>query len=175
MITPLHDGLLDLPTLRQLFDIVLRLGMATLLGGVVGFEREQVGKAAGLRTHMMVGLAAALFTVAPLDAGMSVADLSRVLQGIAAGIGFIGAGTILKLTGEQEIKGLTTAASLWLTAAVGMAVGIGHLWLPIVAVALAVIILAGLGAVERRMTARKWLADASLHSKRDNRVDPDGT
>ncbi len=83
---------------------------------------------------MMVGLAAALFTVAPLDAGMSVADLSRVLQGIAAGIGFIGAGTILKLTGEQEIKGLTTAASLWLTAAVGMAVGIGHLWLPIVAV-----------------------------------------
>jgi putative Mg2+ transporter-C (MgtC) family protein len=141
----------DLPTVRELGDMVVRLGMATLLGGVVGFEREQEGKAAGLRTHMLVGLAAALFTVAPLEAGMSVADLSRVLQGIAAGIGFIGAGTILKLTGQQEIRGLTTAASLWLTAAVGIAVGIGHLWLPVVAVLLAIAILAGLGAVERRI------------------------
>lgn len=155
MINPLHDGLLDLPTLRQLFDIVLRLGIAAVLGGVIGFEREQVGKAAGLRTHMLVGLAAALFTVAPLDAGMSVADLSRVLQGVAAGIGFIGAGTILKLTSQQEIRGLTTAASLWLTAAVGMAVGIGHLWLPIVAVFLAVVILWGLGVVEARMQKPK--------------------
>jgi putative Mg2+ transporter-C (MgtC) family protein len=155
MIDPLHDGLLDLPTLRQLFDIVLRLGIAAVLGGVIGFEREQEGKAAGLRTHMLVGLAAALFTVAPLDAGMSIVDLSRVLQGIAAGIGFIGAGTILKLTGQQEIRGLTTAASLWLTAAVGMAVGIGHLWLPIVAVLLAVAILWGLGRLEARMQKPK--------------------
>jgi putative Mg2+ transporter-C (MgtC) family protein len=155
MIDPLHDGLLDLPTLRQLFDIVLRLGIAAVLGGVIGFEREQEGKAAGLRTHMLVGLAAALFTVAPVDAGMSIVDLSRVLQGIAAGIGFIGAGTILKLTGQQEIRGLTTAASLWLTAAVGMAVGIGHLWLPIVAVLLAVAILWGLGRLEARMQKPK--------------------
>ena len=155
MINPLHDGFLDLPTLRQVFDIVLRLGIAAVLGGVIGFEREQGGKAAGLRTHMLVGLAAALFTVAPLDAGMSVADLSRVLQGVAAGIGFIGAGTILKLTGQQEIRGLTTAASLWLTAAIGMAVGIGHLWLPIVAVILAVTILWGLGMLEARLQKPK--------------------
>ena len=147
----MNDALFNLPSLRELFDIVLRLGVAALLGGILGFEREQEGKAAGLRTHMLVGLASALFTVAPLAAGMSVADLSRVMQGVAAGIGFIGAGTILKLTGEQQILGLTTEAGLWLSAAVGMAVGIGHLWLPIVAVVLAFLILSGLGALERRM------------------------
>lgn len=95
MISPLHDGLLDLPSLRQLFDIVVRLGMATLLGGVVGFEREQEGKAAGLRTHVMVLLAAHF------------------------------------LPTRRSTRGC---------------------WLP-----------------------RKWLADASFHSKRDNRIDPDGT
>jgi putative Mg2+ transporter-C (MgtC) family protein len=148
---PIDGGLFELPSLKHLVDIVVRLGTAALLGGVIGIEREQVGKAAGLRTHMLVGLAAALFTVAPIESGMSVADLSRVFQGVAAGIGFIGAGTILKLTGQQEIRGLTTAASLWLTAAVGMAVGVGHLWLPVVAVLLALLILAGLGFIERRM------------------------
>jgi putative Mg2+ transporter-C (MgtC) family protein len=151
MANPLHDGLLDLPTLQQLVDIVVRLGLAAILGGIIGYEREQEGKAAGLRTHMLVGLASALFTVAPVDAGMAVADLSRVVQGIAAGIGFLGAGTILKLTGKQEIIGLTTAAGLWLTAAVGVAVGIGHLWLPIVAVIIAFTILSWLGALERRL------------------------
>ena len=82
----MNDALFNLPSLRELFDIVLRLGVAALLGGILGFEREQEGKAAGLRTHMLVGLASALFTVAPLAAGMSVADLSRVMQGVAAGI-----------------------------------------------------------------------------------------
>lgn len=148
---PLHDGLLDLPSLQQLLDIGVRLGLAALLGGIIGYEREQEGKAAGLRTHMLVGLASALFTVAPIGAGMSIADMSRVVQGIAAGIGFLGAGTILKLTGKQEIIGLTTAAGLWLTAAVGVAVGIGHLWLPIVAVLIAFAVLSWVGALERRL------------------------
>jgi len=98
---------------------------------------------------MLVALGAALFTVAPLEAGMSIGDLSRVFQGIAAGIGFLGAGTILKLTGGEEIKGLTTAAGLWLTAAIGMAVGSGRIWIPIVGVLIALIILSGLGVLER--------------------------
>ena len=143
--------LFALPELSQLLRVVAQLGVAALLGGVLGIEREKVGKAAGLRTHMLVALGAALFTVSALDAGMNAADLSRVFQGIAAGIGFIGAGAILKLTHEKEIKGLTTAATLWLTAAAGTAVGAGHLWIPIVGVLLAFVILAALGRIERWM------------------------
>lgn len=141
--------LFAVPDLPQLIRVAARLGTAALLGGVLGIEREQVGKAAGLRTHMLVALGGALFTVASVEAGMTVADLSRVFQGIAAGIGFIGAGAILKLTNEREIRGLTTAATLWLTAAAGTAVGAGHLWIPVVGVLLALVILAALGRVER--------------------------
>lgn len=146
---PMTDELFASPDILQLARLAARLSAAALLGGVLGFEREHRGKAAGLRTHMMVALGAALFTVTPLEAGMALEGLSRVIQGIATGIGFIGAGTILKRTNEEEIQGLTTAASLWLTAAVGMAVGAGQLWLPLVAVLLAFFILHGLGAIDR--------------------------
>ena len=143
------NELFALPDLPQLFRVIGQLGTAAVLGGVLGLEREKVGKAAGLRTHMLVALGAALFTISAVDAGMNAADLSRVFQGITAGIGFIGAGAILKLTHEKEIKGLTTAATLWLTAAAGSAVGAGHLWIPIVGVLLAFIILTAIGRLER--------------------------
>jgi putative Mg2+ transporter-C (MgtC) family protein len=146
---PLAEPLFVALDPAQLARVTARLGVAALLGGVLGFERERVGKAAGLRTHMLVALGSALFTVAPLEAGMDLEGLSRVIQGVAAGIGFIGAGTILKRTEEDEIKGLTTAASVWLTAAVGVAVGAGRLWLPVVAVLLAFFILHVLGAIDR--------------------------
>ena len=97
--------------------MLVRLVAAALLGGVIGAEREAGGKAAGLRTHMLVSLGAALFVIAPQQAGLGGASLVSIVQGVAAGIGFIGAGTILKLTEREEIKGLTTAASIWLTAA----------------------------------------------------------
>ena len=84
---------------------------------------------------------------------MSLSDLSRVFQGIAAGIGFVGAGTILKRKDEDQIKGLTTAAGIWLTGAVGVAAGAGLLWIPIVGVVLALIILSALVWVERRIKA----------------------
>jgi putative Mg2+ transporter-C (MgtC) family protein len=149
LMDPLAEPLFASLDPSQLMRIAARLGTAALLGGVLGFERERVGKAAGLRTHMLVALGSALFIVAPLEAGMDLEGLSRVIQGIAAGIGFIGAGTILKRKEEDEIKGLTTAASLWLTSAVGMAVGVGRLWLPLVAVLLAFLILHVLVAIER--------------------------
>src|SRR5688572_7762202 len=145
----------DLPEWDQFVRVSVRLVVAVILGGILGMEREREGKPAGLRTHMLVALGAALFTIAPLEAGVSVSDLSRVFQGIATGIGFLGAGTILKLTGEAEIKGLTTAAGLWLTGAIGMSVGAGHLWIPIVGVVIALIILAGLGVVERPLNPDK--------------------
>jgi putative Mg2+ transporter-C (MgtC) family protein len=121
--------------------VVVRLSVALILGGAVGLEREQEGKRAGIRTHMLVALGAALFTVVAIETGMNRADASRVMQGVAAGIGFLGAGTILKLSDQHEIKGLTSAASIWLTAALGMSVGAGLLWPSIVTVLLAWMVL----------------------------------
>lgn len=115
-----------LPTAEQFAHVVVRLVAAALLGGIVGYERERAGRPAGLRTHMLVSLGAALFVISGDEFGMDTADLSRVIQGIATGIGFIGGGAILKLAAEREIKGLTTAAGIWMTAAVGVAAGLGR-------------------------------------------------
>jgi putative Mg2+ transporter-C (MgtC) family protein len=128
----LVDDLFQLPDMARLGHVLARVVVAALLGGLLGAERERAGKAAGLRTHMLVALGAALFVLFPAEAGMSTSDLSRVVQGVATGIGFIGAGTILKRAESDEIQGLTTAASIWLTAAIGMAVGAGQLWLPVI-------------------------------------------
>ena len=122
----IQDEFSDLPDLQTVTRITIRLSLAAVLGGVLGYEREQEGKAAGLRTHMLVALGAALFVLIPQPAGVSDADLTRVLQGLVAGIGFLGAGTIIKGQGEEEVKGLTTAAGIWLTAAVGTAAGMGR-------------------------------------------------
>nr|WP_269143553.1 MgtC/SapB family protein [Massilia phyllostachyos] len=116
----------DVGSVEDITRIVVRLLVAVALGGLLGYERESVGASAGLRTHMLVSLGAALFVLIPLQAGMEIGDISRVLQGITAGIGFIGAGAILKQSQKDDIKGLTTAASVWLTAAVGIAAGMGR-------------------------------------------------
>jgi putative Mg2+ transporter-C (MgtC) family protein len=147
---PTADLFLNLPDLTHLGGVAFRLVSAILLGGLVGAEREWVGKAAGLRTHMLVSLGAALFVLAPAEAGLGEGDTSRIIQGIAAGIGFIGAGTILKRADREEIQGLTTAASIWLTAAIGVAVAVGPLWLPLLCAICALLILYVLGEVERR-------------------------
>jgi len=130
----------DLPGIMEVTQLLLRLGLAAGLGGLLGFQREWVGRAAGLRTHMLVALGSALFVLIPLQAGMSLVELSRILQGLTAGIGFLGAGTILKR--GAQIEGLTTAASLWLTAAVGVAAGMGREMSAVLGTVLAFIILA---------------------------------
>lgn len=139
------DDLFHVPDATQMLRVVIRICTAALLGGILGAERQRAGKAAGLRTHMLVALGSALFVLFPAELRMETADLSRVIQGIATGIGFIGAGTILKRADAAEVHGLTTAASIWLTAAIGLAVGAGQLWLPVVAVACAWVILAIFG------------------------------
>lgn len=116
----------DIPDLEHGIRVSIRLLLAAALGGVLGYEREYKGKAAGLRTHMLVALGAALFVLVPLEAGMPLEDLSRVMQGIITGIGFLGAGTILKGSSQRDVKGLTTAAGIWLTAAIGVSAGLGH-------------------------------------------------
>jgi putative Mg2+ transporter-C (MgtC) family protein len=135
----------DVPDALELVRVASKLLLAALLGGVMGWERERKGKAAGLRTHMLVSVGAALFVLAPLEAGVPLGDLTRVMQGVAAGIGFVGAGAILKMSEQGQVVGVTTAAGIWMTAAVGLAVGAGRVWLPIVGVTVAVIILALLG------------------------------
>jgi putative Mg2+ transporter-C (MgtC) family protein len=115
----------DLGDVSDLTRVCLRLTVAVTLGALLGYERESSGASAGLRTHMLVSLGSALFVLVPLQAGMAIEDLSRVLQGVAAGIGFLGAGAILKLEAEIAVKGLTTAAGIWLTCAVGVAAGMG--------------------------------------------------
>jgi putative Mg2+ transporter-C (MgtC) family protein len=133
-----------LPSVEQTIRISLRLLVATICAAVIGYERERTGKSAGLRTHMLVALGSAIFVLAPAESGMELGDMSRVVQGVASGIGFIGAGAILKVTSEREIQGLTTAAGIWMTAAVGVAAGMGRLGFAAIAVVMAWIILAAL-------------------------------
>ncbi|KJH85386.1 methyltransferase [Pseudomonas fluorescens] len=118
----------DITDAQQMTRVTVRLVMAALLGGILGFEREHKGKAAGVRTHMLVALGAALFVLVPQMSGSQADAMSRVIQGVVAGIGFLGAGTILKNTDgdESHVKGLTTAAGLWMTAAIGVAAGLGR-------------------------------------------------
>jgi putative Mg2+ transporter-C (MgtC) family protein len=144
----MEQAIWEWPEGAVVLRMAVRLIAAALLGGVIGYERESLGKAAGLRTHMLVSLGAALFVLAPLEGGMAMADASRVIQGITTGIGFIGAGAILKRDSERDVRGLTTAASVWLTAAVGVAAGMGRLLLALLAVLLALVILRLLWRVE---------------------------
>jgi putative Mg2+ transporter-C (MgtC) family protein len=141
--------LLALPSTEQLVRVTWRLGMAAVLGGVVGLEREWKHKAAGLRTHMTVALSAATFVLVALESGAAEGDVGRVIQGVAAGVGFLGAGTILKRSSEENIQGLTTAATIWLTAAVGVAAGAGHLTVAAIGVIAATLTLVILGGVEK--------------------------
>jgi putative Mg2+ transporter-C (MgtC) family protein len=118
----------DLPDAAQVTRVTLRLFVAAVLGGVLGYERERKGKAAGMRTYMLVALGAALFVMIPQQMKVTDADLTRVLQGLVAGVGFLGAGAIVRVGdhGQGEVTGLTTAAGIWLTAAIGMAAGLGR-------------------------------------------------
>ncbi|QEF97757.1 putative Mg(2+) transport ATPase [Stieleria maiorica] len=105
----------------------VRLLIAVSLGGALGLERQLRGQWAGVRTHMMVSLGAAIFTIAAVKTAPDDSnEVTRVIQGVAAGIGFLGAGTILKLGPEVQVKGLTTASSIWLAAALGTVAGLGQ-------------------------------------------------
>jgi putative Mg2+ transporter-C (MgtC) family protein len=144
----------DISDAEAFTRIFVRMMLAVILGGLLGYERERSGKAAGLRTHMLVALGAALFVLAPLEAGMQVNDISRVMQGVIAGIGFLGAGAIIKLSSDGQIKGLTTSASIWLTAAIGLAAGMGRESTAVLSTVLALVILSLLHQMEKHI-ARK--------------------
>ena len=121
-------------------EMVLRLLLAAALGAAIGYQRERAKKSAGLRTHTLICLGAALFTVASIYGFGNTSDVSRVAAGVVAGIGFIGAGAIIH-GGEGIVGGLTTAATIWAVAGIGLAAGAGLYPVALVTTALVAIIL----------------------------------
>jgi len=117
-------------------EIIIQLILAIILGGLIGVEREKSNKPAGIRTHMLVALGACLFTISSINLGT---DTGRIAAGIVTGIGFIGAGTII--SSGKNIRGITTAASLWTTSAVGLLIGMEEYFLAINATFFVLIIL----------------------------------
>jgi putative Mg2+ transporter-C (MgtC) family protein len=137
-------------------ETAARLGAAMLFGAVLGFDRERHDKPAGLRTHTMVSLGASAFTLVTLhfvqkslSHGVPGADPIRLVDGIVGGIGFLGAGTIIQARGHVE--GITTAAGIWVTGAVGLACGLGEYWVAGLTVAGAILVLEGLNIVKKRV------------------------
>jgi putative Mg2+ transporter-C (MgtC) family protein len=150
---------MDTPILSDsnLLDLTIRLSIAIVAGGSIGLDRYIHHKAGGLRTHMLVSLGAALFTIVPIALvdRTDVSSLGRVVQGIAAGVGFLGAGEILHTaTSDRQdtpirVTGLTSAASIWVTAAIGVVAGCGLWKLAIVSTLMTISILTGLKYLER--------------------------
>lgn len=132
------------------WELVLRISVAALLGGLIGLEREYRAKEAGFRTHFLVALGSALFMIVSAYGFSDVAmtetsrwDVSRIASQVVTGIGFIGAGTIIFHKSENIVSGLTTAAGLWATAAIGLACGGGMYMLSVVSTLLVLIGLEG--------------------------------
>lgn len=123
--TTLGSQFADIPDVSTVTLVSMRLTLAALLGGILGYDREVKSRTAGIRTHMLVAVGAALFVMGPMQAGMPMPDMSRVLQGIVQGIGFLGAGAIIVRKSKLTVEGLTTAAGIWVTAGIGVLVGLG--------------------------------------------------
>jgi putative Mg2+ transporter-C (MgtC) family protein len=139
----------------ELWQITVKIALSAVLGGAVGAERELTGKWAGLRTHMLIAVGSALLTdlsikIGPhFAAGSTAWDPGRIAAGIVTGVGFIGAGTILQARGT--VRGLTTAAGLWVAAAIGMAVGAGFYGQAVLATLALLVILAALRPLEKKL------------------------
>jgi putative Mg2+ transporter-C (MgtC) family protein len=135
-------------------DIVMRLGLAALAGGALGLNRDLHGKPTGVRTLGLVGLASALIVIA---VGPGDGDVSRVMQGIVTGIGFLGAGVIIRSEKGKHVHNLTTAACVWLTACVGAACGVGEWRLLLIGAPIVAVLLISGGAFEK-WVHRRWPA-----------------
>jgi putative Mg2+ transporter-C (MgtC) family protein len=139
----------SLPDAHEAAQVTIRLLAALIAGAVVGLQREHSHAPAGLRTHMLVSMGVTLFVFIGLDVGMAHDAQSRMIQGIATGVGFLGAGAIIKIKDSLEIHGLTTAAGVWMTAAIGVAIGFGRLGVAAIGVVFAWFVLAIVVKTER--------------------------
>jgi putative Mg2+ transporter-C (MgtC) family protein len=150
-------------------DLLAKLALSVILGGAIGMEREVSGKPAGLRTNILICLGSTLLmdlsmNVGVLDGGPRVGDPGRIAAQIVTGIGFLGAGTILQSRGA--VIGLTTAATIWVVAAIGMIVGAGQYLEAVGSTALVVVVLTALQRVERRIMARHRRLNAVIRARR---------
>jgi len=136
------------PDLAQLEHIFIRFTTASILGGLIGYQRERMGKPAGLRTHILVCLGTVAFILSCTEAGFTNSDLSRVIQGVLAGIGFIGAGSIIKISEKNDVHGLTTAASIWMTAGIGVSIGLGRIGIAVLTTLCVLFILSVIAKLE---------------------------
>ncbi len=127
--------------MNTLLDIILRLLLAAALGAGIGYQRERANKPAGLRTHILISVGSALFTVVSIFGFGDGVDPSRVAAGVVTGIGFIGAGVIFRGIRGDHVMGLTTAASIWITAAIGLAAGVGMYLIATIVAVIAVLVL----------------------------------
>lgn len=144
-------------------EMLVRLSIALFLAGVLGYDRERKRRPAGLRTHLMVGLGAATLALIPEQLGFSDEAMARVIEGIIAGIGFLGAGAIIRVESPEQVRGLTTAGSIWVTAAVGVAAGLGQEITALVTTAFAFLILSWISRIERHV-------GSNSHEPKDGQV-----
>jgi putative Mg2+ transporter-C (MgtC) family protein len=149
----MQESIQLVPDWRELAWVMVRLMAALALGALIGYQRERAGKAAGLRTHMLVAMGSALFVISALASGMGEDAMSRVIQGLVTGIGFLGAGAILKIHEDKQIRGLTTAAGIWMTAAASVAIGLGQIIIGLISGVLAWIVLAVIDRFEPKAKA----------------------
>lgn len=151
--------------------MIIRVTIALVLGGVVGFERERGDRPAGLRTHMLVAAGSACFSIASIygfDLQTKEADLARVAANVVSGVGFLGAGTILR--DGSTIRGLTTASSIWIVASIGMLTGLGLVWLALYTTFLTWFVLVVVKRFKpgrRRSGGRSSLQQSSLEKQAD--------
>lgn len=157
----------DFNDLSEFIIVIIRLLIAALLGGLLGLEREQSGKSAGIRTHMLVCMGAAVFVLIPQQAGISDADMSRVIQGVVSGIGFLCAGSIITRKNDLFATGLTTAAGIWFTAAIGVAVGFGREQTAVLCALLAWVVLYVVPFFSRSITHKKHIRPKPGGSRSD--------
>ncbi|HEY4213081.1 MAG TPA: MgtC/SapB family protein [Steroidobacteraceae bacterium] len=168
-----NDVFGPIPDVNTIIRVSVRLVTALIIGGVIGLQRELTHHPAGLRTHMLVAMGTALLVIGGQESGMSSSDVSRIVQGIVTGIGFLGGGAILKLTAEHEIRGLTTAAGIWMTAACAVAAGLGRVGVAIIGVILALFVLMVLRAFEERLGSHAYRSPESKEMRIDTQDDAD--
>ncbi len=162
-----------IPDVNTIIRVSVRLVTALIIGGLIGLQRELTHHPAGLRTHILVSMGTALLVICGQESGMAPGDVSRIVQGIVTGIGFLGSGAILKLTAEHEIRGLTTAAGIWMTAACGVASGLGRLGVAIIGVMLTLFVLMVLRAFEERLGSHAYRSPESKPLGIDTQDDGD--
>ena len=176
MTAPANDT--NLPQMMEVvrtlrLDLLVKLGLAVLLGGIIGFEREVAGKPAGLRTNILICVGAALLMDVSINIGIAdgrrIGDPGRIAAQIVSGVGFLGAGTIMQSQGM--VTGLTSAATIWVVAAIGMTIGAGQYVEGIGAGLLVTFVLAGLGSLEHWVRRARRVASATIRARVDTPLD----